>query len=1343
MARRESEFLTIRSEGGLLPPDLLRRILDPAGKLDGTLPRDYSLPEGERLSEVITQSWNRLRKHWVEFRAALAGLAEGEAGTGLTNDKWSLPLLRELGFGLLPTTSGPELNGRTYAISRFFGPVPIHLVGAGLSLDRKAAGQRGAATSNPHGLVQEFLNRSPGHLWAIVGNGLRLRVLRDNQALSRQSFLEFDLAAMFDGEVYSDFVLLWLVAHATRFAPREGDRPDSCWLEAWTQEAGKQGTRALGDLRGGVERALQVLGEGFTGHPKNAVLRDALRKGEISLSDFHGQLLRVVYRLIFLFVAEDRVLEGRPLIHPRDESEAAKLARQRFADHYGTARLRHLAGSISGSRHTDLWRQFQLLVGALSGEAAFEDAREALALPALGSFLWRPDSTTALNSVDLTNHDLLEALRHLAYTRQGRALRPVDFRSLGAEELGGVYESLLALTPQISADGARFSFAEFAGNERKTSGSYYTADSLVQCLLDSALDPVVDEALRGKSGAEAEKAILSLKICDPAVGSGHFLVGAAHRLARHLARSRAQALGESEPAPFMYQHALRDVIGRCLYGVDINPMAAELCRVSLWLEALDPGRPLSFLDHHIRVGNSLLGATPQLVAAGLPDEAFSFVEGDDRRACVVLRKRNKAERKGFGPLFETHDAEAQAKLQQSAAALAALPDDRPEQVRAKESALKSYESSAEYRSKHTLADAWCAAFFVAKRFLEPGRDSSALALTQAHLLALAEGSQLPASLADEVSRIVRQFHFFHWHLNFPEVLADGGFDCVLGNPPWDEIQFEETSWFASRAQEIADAQNASEREAQISALAEQNPPLFEAYKAAVRTVDATKHFVTASGVYPEGASGKLNTSTLFVAHAMRFTRLDRGRLGLVVPTGIATDQGTTDVFEAVASTGRLLSLFDFINEQRLFPAVRPHQHFCLFTCGPPRRERGAAVAEFAAFLKLPADLQDEGHRYALTWDEIVALSPEAKALSLFPTREYAEVARLLFSRTPTMGSARGVEDWQPSFQQGTFNMATASAQFRTEAELRAEGYRVSGLEASKPGAPDFVPLFDAKMARQWEWRAAGLGFSGNQFRKVSKEASSWAQLNDPDFVPAFAYWVPKDAAETRLGEWVHPWVLGFKDVTGVTSTRLSAFAFVPRMGIGHVYPLLRVQGGPEGHAFMAAWLNSLLVEWVLRQRMHGLHLTWHLLSQVPVPTRMDVFDSCPWDGATSMASWVAPRVAELVCTSRHLAPLAEALTGAPGVYRYDEERRFTLRAELDAAMFALAGLRSGDASFVMESLDKIKSRDLQSYGSYRTMEHVSPILQDMLASAHTGAAYRSRLEPPPADARCYHLNDFQ
>lgn len=793
---RTPDFQTIRSEGGLLPTDLLQRLIDPADHLPGKQPEDYHLDKGERLTEVITLSWHRLRRRWHEFRELRAQLPEGEAGTGLTNDKWSLPVLRELGFGQLPYSPGPTVESRSYAINRFLGSAPVHLIGCGLSLDRLSAGQKGAAKVNPHGLVQDYLNRQPDALWGVVCNGLRLRLLRDSQALSRQSYLEIDLEAMFEGEVYSDFVLFWLTLHATRLVEQEVGKPGTCWLERWTQEAQEQGTRALGDLKAGVEKALETLGQGFTSHPRNAALREALHSGELSLTNFHAQLLRVVYRLIFLFVAEDRRLEGRPLLHAVDESEPARLARDRYAAHYSTTRLRDLAGRIKGSRHGDLWRQLGLVMGALSGEEGWAGARAALALPALGSFLWSPASTPNLNppglgsgpSAELSNHDLLETLRNLAFTRRDHQLRPVDYRRLGAEELGGVYESLLALTPQLEGGGAGFHFKEFSGNQRKTSGSYYTPDSLVQCLLDSALDPVVAEAVQGKTGAEAEQAILALKVCDPAVGSGHFLVGAAHRLARHLARARALARGESEPSPDLYQDALRDVVGRCLYGVDINPMAAELCRVGLWLEAMMPGKPLAFLDHHIRVGNSLLGATPELIAGGIPDGAYTAIEGDDKKACSELKRRNKAERDGgLGALFQAERDEELAQLRMAAKELDALPDDDPAQILAKERAFHNFRETQEYRHKKALADAWCAAFVIRKHY-PPRPDnpqfqqSQAFGVTQQHLQDLASGHPLPDELDQAIRRLAEEYQFFHWFLEFPEVFTSDQEHPVLSTP---------------------------------------------------------------------------------------------------------------------------------------------------------------------------------------------------------------------------------------------------------------------------------------------------------------------------------------------------------------------------------------------------------------------------------------------------------------------------------------------------------------------------------------------------------------------------------
>jgi len=640
MAKRNQQFQTIRTEGAILPPDILQRIA--SLKVDGTTAESYHLPPGTKPKEAITRSWTTLLSHWRAFQEARDNIPEDDiSGTGATNERWLLPLFKELDFGRLLTEKSPEIEGRTYPIERFYSHTPIHLIGCKLPLDRRTKGARGAATSSPHSMVQEFLNRSDDHLWAFVSNGLQLRVLRDNVSLSRQAYVEFDLEAMMEGEVYSDFAILWLLCHQSRV---EADKPEQCWLEKWSKLAREQGTRVLKDLRIGVGKAIEALGRGFIAHPRNDKLREKLRTGVLGKDEYYRQLLRIVYRLLFLFVAEDR-----ELLHPPESDEAACTL---YDQHYSTRRLRELAHKIRGSKHADLWHSLSLVFDALSRK----DGCAQLGLCGLGSFLWRADSTSELlgpcqigdsgtiEPVLITNDDLLRAVRALAWVEQDRVVRAVDYRNLGSEELGSVYESLLELNPNMGVESKSFELLSVAGNERRLTGSYYTPDSLVQNLLDSTLEPIVARRLKRTVGRETEVAILDIKVCDPACGSGHFLIAAAHRLARHLARHRT---GEVEPGPNDYQHALRDVIGRCIYGVDINPMAVELCKVSLWMEAIEPGKPLSFLEHHIKCGNSLLGCTAELLKDGIPNSAFTPIEGDYRPKCMSLKQRNQQERDDF------------------------------------------------------------------------------------------------------------------------------------------------------------------------------------------------------------------------------------------------------------------------------------------------------------------------------------------------------------------------------------------------------------------------------------------------------------------------------------------------------------------------------------------------------------------------------------------------------------------------------------------------------------------------------------------------------------------------
>ena len=307
MPTRLESLSSVKVEGAILPPGILQRIVEGDASLPGLRPEDYHLTGRERIHEAANRAWNRLLGVWSGFQAQRERLAASDAGTTLTRERWLLILFQELGYGRLPMARAVEIEGRTYAISHTWQQSPIHLISLRRKLDRRTPGARGAARVSPHSLVQEFLNRSDEHLWGFVSNGLRLRLLRDNLSFSRPAYVEFDLEAMMNGEVYADFVLLWMLAHQSRVEVPAGGQPEDCWLERWFQLAIEEGTRILDHLRDGVEEAIQALGSGFLSHRANRRLRERLERGALTVDDYYGQLLRLVYRMLFLFDIDQKI----------------------------------------------------------------------------------------------------------------------------------------------------------------------------------------------------------------------------------------------------------------------------------------------------------------------------------------------------------------------------------------------------------------------------------------------------------------------------------------------------------------------------------------------------------------------------------------------------------------------------------------------------------------------------------------------------------------------------------------------------------------------------------------------------------------------------------------------------------------------------------------------------------------------------------------------------------------------------------------------------------------------------------------------------------------------------
>ena len=825
-ARIAFEALSI--EGGLLGAEWLGRVAQlqaPAQE-----PADYHIPKGLEIRDEIARGWRIAQACFHEFEAGRASGGDARALAG----QFMEALLRDaLGFASLAGAAPGTIGDRVYPV-RFFAlgervPVVVAPAAAGLDTPLPELGDE-QRRRTAFGLLQEVLNASDAALWGLASDGLSLRVARDNASLTRPAWIEADLGRIFAEELYPDFAALWLLAHESRFG--RADAPDGTLpLEEWREAGRQEGTRARDKLSAGFQQALEILGQGFLSDASNRKLRSALHAGDLTTDRYFEQLLRLVYRLIFLLTVEER-----DLLHPKGASGSA---RRLYAEGYALRRLRDRAVRRSArDRHGDLWEAVKITFRGLAG------GEPRLGLPALAG-LFSTEACPDLDAAKIENAAFLDALFHLAWLREPSGLVRVNWRDMGPDELGYVYEGLLELVPQITGDGRSFAFAsagESRGHERKTTGSYYTPDELVQLLLTSALDPVVERTISTHPERPAD-ALLDLAIVDPACGSGHFLLAAARRLADRVARIRTGGT----PTPDDYQSALRDVVRRCIYGVDMNPLAVELCKVSLWMESIDPGLPLTFLESHIRYGNSLIGTSRALMGDQVPDAAWAVLEGDDRKVAGALKRRNKEEIAGqrsllFEPRKETD------RLRDTALAVEEAPDADADALAEKQRKWKALLTSEVYEHEKLVADTWCAAFLWPKD--EPGPVVDA-APTTARWLALREQEAPPSPvLVDTVRMLAEEYRLFHWELAFPHVFERGGFDVVLGNPPWERVKLQEQEFFASREPSIAKARNAAERKKIIAALPATDPVLWNEWTDTTRIAQGQSHFARQSGRYP-------------------------------------------------------------------------------------------------------------------------------------------------------------------------------------------------------------------------------------------------------------------------------------------------------------------------------------------------------------------------------------------------------------------------------------------------------------------------------------------------------------
>ncbi|MDO8392475.1 MAG: N-6 DNA methylase [Actinomycetota bacterium] len=1285
-------FTTIRTVGAALPADVLAATVSDA-QLKGLTADDYHLEYGVTPREAANRAWSVLTGAWLGYREAIGKLPEADRAVGITREKWLAVVLRELGFGRVPTTppGGLTADERTFPISHAYdltiGRVPLHLLGWGVPLDVKTPGQPGAADRAPHAMVQEYLNRSDDALWAMVSNGRTLRLLRDSSTLIGQSYVEFDLESMFDGEVFSDFVVLYLVCHASRFEPdlRDDATMSDCWLERWRTYAADSGTRALQALSPGVKQAIEALGTGFLRHPAND-LHHRLTDKSLKVEDFRESLLRLVYRLLFCFVAEDRGL----LLDPAGDA----VAKQRYAQWFSTARLRRIATRRRGSSYPDLWQALSLVLGGLGREGG----RPELALPGLGG-IFDLGEIDVVAEHQLANEPLLAALRHLTIVQPlgGGPKRVVDYRNLGAEELGSVYESLLEFVPRYETVSRSFTLESVSGNDRKTTGAYYTPTPLIDCLLDAALDPLLDEA---EQSPQPEQALLELTVCDAACGSGHFLVAAAKRIAARLSRVRAGANGAGEPTIIDEQRAMHDVVDRCIYGVDLNPMAAELAKVSLWLESVQPGRPLSFLNAHIKVGNALLGTTPALLAAGIPDDAYTALAGDDSKWTTSLRRRNTAERDaGQDDLFSSAGIPvATGAFRSQLAEVEALPNASLADVHLATQRFREFDTSPQLRAARLVADAWCTAFVSRKNSDSPPITHSSLTrLRSASVIDLA-GEQQPEALTTSEMALVRetgqQYRFFHWHLEFPQIFFvgdnpsdhgpgwSGGFTCIIGNPPWDTLSPDTREFFGELVSDIRSLSRV-EKDARIDELLEHDAyrQLWETHQ---RKLFAIAHFLKRSGRYRMYAAGNLgkgdfNVYRSFAELALTFTA-PGGLAGQVIQSGLYAGANSSEIRRVLIEECTWLVVYGFDNKGgSWFPGVTL-ENFAAYAArvGRPAPQGHEIRAAFGlpSPNTLPGDLAARSLTFPL--DELRRQNPETLAIPDIRDPASARISNKLY------------RFWPP------FGADTAGLPLR---DFAAE-IHMSDRNKVFSQDPTGVPMYEGRMIDFFDHRAKRY-LSGHGNSSVWEETpfGSTRKVIWPQWHVAEAD-LPNDQTRARIRDYR----IGFMDVADPGRQRSFVSALIPPGSVcGDKVPTVRF---PDARWYTPVYLavaNSLVIDFLARQRVMGKKMALNILDGLPIarPTKSD-----------PRCAWLAQRALVLTCTSSEMTPFwnqmaAEGWVDPVGVDdvpgECDPDLRAVLRAEIDAYVAKhVYDVSLGELELILGSFVQLEGIEVKRWAEYRT-----------------------------------------
>lgn len=1201
-------------------------------------------------------------------------------------------------------------------------------------LDRRS-GRRGEETA-PSTQMLRYLRRvddlTTGKLrWGILTNGAKWRLYYQGSRSVSEQFFEIDLAAVLDLPGHNEDIFAfseaerrhWLKVFALVFR-RDAFLPAAADPRTFHQRAIEEGK--FHEERVAINLSNLVFGQVFPALARAI----AVAAPKAPLQEVREAALILLYRLLFILYAEDR-----DLLPVRDERYDDYGLREKVRGDVGCRKDKNDTFSATAARY---WSALDDLCRAIDqGDAS-------IGLPPYNGGLFDREHTPLLADIRLGDQVMADVIDALSFEQTADGRRYINYRDLSVQQLGSIYERLLE--HEVIRDGKEIIIRPniFA---RKGSGSYYTPDDLVGLILKETIEPLVqsrmdaftaeiDELAKSKQAEEywvgklklidpAEK-LLDLKICDPAMGSGHFLVSLVDTLADQVITAMAEAeaavqdyisplserierirntiLGNAEERGWTInveqlddRHIIRRmVLKRCVYGVDKNPMAVELAKVALWLHTFTVGAPLSFLDHHLRCGDSLFGSWVQ----GGIDKAAK--QGSPLLLHGPMTRATRA-----ATLMQTIEDLTDAEIAE--AHRSADEFDKVREVTAPLDVFLSLVHAFDWLNVRDRDDKAALHAFFDGQFGDP----IDIAQGKTEIINKRPEAARFTGLFDKAQNLIREERFLNWQVMFPGVWSNwqsnvlhGGFDAVIGNPPWDRMKLQQVEWFASRRREIAMAQRAADRKRMIAALKKDKDPLFQDFAKASERAEAAVKMARAGGDYPLLSGGDVNLYSLFVERAMTLVK-PTGMVGLLTPSGIASDKTAAKFFKGVATEGRLKALYDFENKKVFFPDIHASFKFCVFVASPLPIDKPAMCA---FYLHNITELDDPERCFPLTADDFARVNPNTGTAPIFRSRRDAALTTAIYDRLPILvnrSSGEEVQAWPVKYVR-MFDMTNDSGLFRTRQELEEQegAYPIGGNRFGSP-AGNWVPLYEGKMVQAFDHRAASVVVNlDNQHRPAQPEPATLAQHQNPEWLPDPQFWVAASECGWLSGS---TWVLGFKEITAPTNVRTFISALLPTVGFGNKVPILKPETEGRTEWLLAANFNVTIFDFSTRQKIQGQTLNLFIVEQLPVipPNRYDTVNF----GPKTAKEIVREAVLELTYTAHDMAPFArdmgyvdeEGAVKPP--FPWDEERRLHLRAKLDAVFFHLYGVtKRDDIRYIYSTFPIVERQETEAYGAYRSRE---------------------------------------